>query len=727
MKKIVKRIVCGIVMIAMILSLVPKMGKVKEVEAAGYNASAALAYASGHWNDGVGMCAQFVSNCLSAGGCSAWSANVDNLFDALKRSGMGNVYELCRNGNASIPTGGANAGKVSPGDVLIFQCGGRANGCSYSHSTGYVHTALVGTFSDGLVHIYQHSSARNNETCYMNYCYLGEKNSIAHVYVYHFGSVNNDPVGFFDSVTSESGNTIHVRGWAYDPDEPNKSISVHVYVGGYAGSADCECYPINADKTRDDVNNAYGISGKHGFDETITVKRNGDQPVYIYAINSVSGNNPQIGEKRVSIIKATTPATNNEGVNNYTPTYGNIRVDKTASQILVNGWVYDKDNVDKKLKIIVTIGGRLNDAGIEKHYSVADKYSFEGNTTLWLNGKSVKTGYYHGISLSDEKFVTNRFGTQAIFVYAENTDSTNNHVNKYKMIYSGNITITQHFSYQCVMDSGKITRKATCITKGEKTYTCTICGRTEVEKIELKDHTIVTDAAVPATTTAPGKTEGSHCSVCGKVFVEQQTIPKIVVATNTEPQTSTTNTKQNTSSNTNVNQNSTVRQNTNVQQNVNTKQNNDVSQKANTNKTTNTQSSVVKQPKTVKQTVVTKKQKESVKKTTAVKKNKSTVSKKKAKKIARVTIKRLKNFYFNKVGVYWKSVKNANGYEIQASTSKKFTTVMYQDYYGTKVSFENLKKNKTYYVRVRAYRYDPNSDSITYGKWSKVKKIKVKK
>lgn len=36
----------------------------------GYNASAAVAYADAHWDDGVGLCAQFVCDCLEAGGIS---------------------------------------------------------------------------------------------------------------------------------------------------------------------------------------------------------------------------------------------------------------------------------------------------------------------------------------------------------------------------------------------------------------------------------------------------------------------------------------------------------------------------------------------------------------------------------------------------------------------------------------------------------------------------------
>ena len=43
--------------------------------------------------------------------------------------------------------------------------------------------------------------------------------------------------------------------------------------------------------------------------------------------------------------------------------------------------------------------------------------------------------------------------------------------------------------------------------------------------IQKRSHTEVIDPGVPATATTPGKTEGKHCSVCGTVTVEQQTIP----------------------------------------------------------------------------------------------------------------------------------------------------------------------------------------------------------
>ena len=65
----------------------------------------------------------------------------------------------------------------------------------------------------------------------------------------------------------------------------------------------------------------------------------------------------------------------------------------------------------------------------------------------------------------------------------------------------------------------------TCEEAGYTTYTCSGCGDSYVaDEVMALGHKEVTDAAVVATCTTAGKTEGKHCSVCGTVTKAQTTI-----------------------------------------------------------------------------------------------------------------------------------------------------------------------------------------------------------
>lgn len=78
-------------------------------------------------------------------------------------------------------------------------------------------------------------------------------------------------------------------------------------------------------------------------------------------------------------------------------------------------------------------------------------------------------------------------------------------------------------------DAGVVT-PATCTAQGYTTYTCTLDGEKLVDNytaIDPNNHTgLVTDNAVPATCTATGLTEGSHCTACGKPVLAQTETPK---------------------------------------------------------------------------------------------------------------------------------------------------------------------------------------------------------
>ena len=75
--------------------------------------------------------------------------------------------------------------------------------------------------------------------------------------------------------------------------------------------------------------------------------------------------------------------------------------------------------------------------------------------------------------------------------------------------------------------SSEVTKEASCAAVGEITYTCNCNIHSYTEEIPKLPHAEVTDAAVDATCTETGLTEGSHCSVCGEVIIPQEVVPML--------------------------------------------------------------------------------------------------------------------------------------------------------------------------------------------------------
>ena len=94
-------------------------------------------------------------------------------------------------------------------------------------------------------------------------------------------------------------------------------------------------------------------------------------------------------------------------------------------------------------------------------------------------------------------------------------------------------------------------------------------------------------------------------------------------------------------------------------------------------------------------------------------------------KVPRVKFSKLKVSGKCKVKVSWKKLTNISGYQIQYAPNKKFKKAKRKTVKSTSVTIKKLKKKKTYFVRVRAYKLVDGKK--VYGKWSAVKKVKVKK
>lgn len=101
------------------------------------------------------------------------------------------------------------------------------------------------------------------------------------------------------------------------------------------------------------------------------------------------------------------------------------------------------------------------------------------------------------------------------------------------------------------------------------------------------------------------------------------------------------------------------------------------------------------------------------------------------KKIIRLTAPTLNNLVnkaSKKLEIKWKKNSKAAGYQIQYSTSKKFSgakTITVKSKNTTKKTISRLKKNKKYYIRIRSYK--KSGKTTYYSSWSSVKSKKITK
>ena len=95
--------------------------------------------------------------------------------------------------------------------------------------------------------------------------------------------------------------------------------------------------------------------------------------------------------------------------------------------------------------------------------------------------------------------------------------------------------------------------------------------------------------------------------------------------------------------------------------------------------------------------------------------------------VAKVTGLKVKNNAKKKTTISWKKVANASGYKIEMSKKKTKGYKVIKTLSASKAKFikKNLKKGKTYYFRVRAYK--KINGGTKYGAYSAVKKVKIKK
>ncbi len=94
--------------------------------------------------------------------------------------------------------------------------------------------------------------------------------------------------------------------------------------------------------------------------------------------------------------------------------------------------------------------------------------------------------------------------------------------------------------------------------------------------------------------------------------------------------------------------------------------------------------------------------------------------------VGKASISKLENKSGKKMKVTFKKVSGAKGYEIRYSTNSKLKSAKKSSLKSTSKTLGGLKKNKKYYVQVRAYKTDSKGNKV-YGAWSKTKSVTIRK
>lgn len=282
----------------------------------------------------------------------------------------------------------------------------------------------------------------------------------------------------------------------------------------------------------------------------------------------------------------------------------------------------------------------------------------------------------------------------------------------------------------------EITKCATCINSGIKTYTCISCGDTYTEEIPATGHTIVIDEMQPATCTKAGKTEGSHCNVCGEIITAQKEVPATGHTYETILTKATTEQDGSSIKKCNVCGQTVTDAIIYYPKNITLSKTDYIYNGKEKKPLVTVIDSVGNEIGSENYTISYSNNKKVGKSVVTIKFNgnytgmiqKVFTIKPKGTSILKISSKK-KGFI-----VKWKKQTNqTSGYQIQYSTSSKFTKKMTDNVAITKnntisKNISKLKAKKTYYVRIRTYKMvkvDGKSTKI-YSEWSKSKKIKTK-
>ena len=140
----------GLIVLLSLLLCIPSITVSANETIYGYSPEAAAAYAEQHFDDGIGLCDEFVKDCLRAGGVAVRAGGVQPLMEALVDAQYGELQELVLADNNYHINKQDNA-STDVGDIMFFYC---------TECKKYIHTAIIGSMDEeGNFQAYGHNPA----------------------------------------------------------------------------------------------------------------------------------------------------------------------------------------------------------------------------------------------------------------------------------------------------------------------------------------------------------------------------------------------------------------------------------------------------------------------------------------------------------------------------------------------------------------------------------------
>lgn len=142
------------------------------------------------------------------------------------------------------------------------------------------------------------------------------------------------PVGVVEAISTDRG-SVTIKGWAYDPDQPNTSLTIAITQDGKT------LMGIHANVPRPDVNSSRKITGNHGFQVTFQPPA-GKHTYVCYAYNVAGGSgNPRLGGYTVLVADVHAPVGKMESCN------------PVGDSVVIRGWALDRDAPGTALLIAI--------------------------------------------------------------------------------------------------------------------------------------------------------------------------------------------------------------------------------------------------------------------------------------------------------------------------------------------------------------------------------------